>query len=226
MERVKFNQDEIKNAKIIEGRSGKQVRFDTPISPRENALLVYRKEKPLWMPGLTMEANPINLDFYLDNLCRTPAEGKDIFGIEWQYVEKVGGGIVRPGDPTVKDINRWEDFVTLPDVDSWDWAGCYERNKENLDPTLLNRVTILTGFFERLISFMDFENAAVAMVDEEQQEGVHRLFDYLVGVYEKFIDNSKKYFKRFKTFEDAFNYRKELEDRYFGKFKYREKELI
>jgi hypothetical protein len=38
--------------------------------------------------------------------------------------------------------------------------------------------------------------------------------------------NSKKYFKRFKTFEDAFNYRKELEDRYFGKFKYREKELI
>lgn len=195
MERVKFNpQEELKVIGTYDMRGAKVNRYNTPITPRENVLALYRRELPLWMPSYMGETNSPSADIFPDHVCRTPKEGKDIFGIEWVYVPAVQGGIVRPGDPTVTDINRWEDFVTLPDVDSWDWQGASDKLKEKYDPTLITKTTILTGFFERLISFMDFQYAAMALVDEEQKEGVHRLFNYLCGIYEKMIDNCKKYF--------------------------------
>ena len=55
-------------------------------------------------------------------------------------------------------------------------------------------MTIYSGFFERLISFMDFENAAIAMIDPDQKDGVHRLFDRLADLYEEMIDHMHRYF--------------------------------
>ncbi len=195
MDRVKFNpQEELKVIGAYNVMGGKIVRFNTPVAPRENTLALYRREVPVWMPFAMGEINPVNTEIFPDHVCRTEKEGKDIFGIEWVYVPAVKGGIVRPGAPTVVDINRWEECVTLPDVDSWDWEGAGAQLKEKYDPTLITKTTILTGFFERLISFMDFQYAAMALIDDEQKEGVHRLFNYLCGIYEKMIDNCKKYF--------------------------------
>jgi uroporphyrinogen-III decarboxylase len=47
---------------------------------------------------------------------------------------------------------------------------------------------ILNGFFERLISFMDFEPAAIALIDEEQESAVHALFSRLCDLYEELIE--------------------------------------
>ena len=48
------------------------------------------------------------------------------------------------------------------------------------------------GMFERLISFMDFEGALVALIDDEQKKAVHELFDKLADLYiamiQKYID--------------------------------------
>ena len=40
---------------------------------------------------------------------------------------------------------------------------------------------------------MDFENAAFALVDEDEQEGVHRLFDKLADFYDEYIDYYARY---------------------------------
>jgi uroporphyrinogen-III decarboxylase len=41
---------------------------------------------------------------------------------------------------------------------------------------------------------MDFENAALAMIDEDLQDGVHRLFDALCVFYDKLIEKFKTYY--------------------------------
>jgi hypothetical protein len=55
-------------------------------------------------------------------------------------------------------------------------------------------MTIFTGLFERLISFIDFEGAAVALIDEDEQPAVHRLFDRLADFYIDLIKHFKKYY--------------------------------
>lgn len=53
---------------------------------------------------------------------------------------------------------------------------------------------LLSGFWERLMSLMDVDHAAIALVDEDQQEGVHRLFDRLADLYVDYIDRLYKNF--------------------------------
>jgi uroporphyrinogen-III decarboxylase len=53
---------------------------------------------------------------------------------------------------------------------------------------------IMNGYFERLISFMDFEGAALAMIDEDQQDAVKSLFDALSDLYIKIVDKFIEHF--------------------------------
>ena len=57
----------------------------------------------------------------------------------------------------------------------------------------MNQLGILSGFWERLMSLMDVEGAAVALIDEEQKAGVHRLFDALCNLYDEYIDRMVKH---------------------------------
>lgn len=191
----KFHPDEIKDAVTVPGIFGTTFRkFAGPATPKQNIQLLYEKKMPCWVPGMCGENNFIRPVCMPDIASRAPEGGRDMFGIEWTYVPVVKGSIVKPGSPTVPDINEWEKYVNEVDVYSWDWAGCAEKMKAKLDPTRMSMGNITCGFFERLISFLDFEDAAVALVDEEQQEGVHRLFNRLCEIYDDEIACLKKYF--------------------------------
>jgi uroporphyrinogen-III decarboxylase len=98
---------------------------------------------------------------------------------------------VHPGKPKVTDINHWEDYVAIPDLDELDWDGCAKKNAEYLDTNKLNQLAILSGYWERLISLMDVENAAVAMIDDDQKEGVNRLFSRLCDLFIDYISRMK-----------------------------------
>jgi len=170
-----------------------------PISPRENLTLVYSRKKPEWIPVtsdtiyIAPRVDPDNIArcFVYEAIPLKPEEmtgSPDRHGIEWVYVPVTGGSMVRPGNPILKNANDWEKVVSFPDVDKWDWEGSKEANKDYIKPDLFISFTILTGFFERLISFMDFENAAIALIDEDQKTAVHGLFQELVKLYNKMID--------------------------------------
>jgi hypothetical protein len=124
--------------------------------------------------GLVTEAVPLSPG---------QAGGRDMFGVEWEYIPEENGSMVRPGEPLFTDANEWCSKLRWPDVETWDWAGCAERNKDFLDKDTFNVCWFLTGWFERLISFMDFGNAAVAMIDEEQSGAVKDLFQQLSDLY-------------------------------------------
>jgi hypothetical protein len=180
------------------------------ISPRENFKRRLSGGDPLWIPfhGImncdTKVFLPrMNREFvarhavmdcepqydYASDVFRS-----DWFDLEWQYVKAAGGSTVRPGNDKVPDIAHWEDYVSLPSVEQFDWIGCHEKNQGFFETDKLRETAIFTSFWERLMSLMGVGNAAIAMVDEEQKEGVHRLFDKLSGFYCEYITRMKQLF--------------------------------
>ena len=115
--------------------------------------------------------------------------GKDLFGVEWVYVPTVGGSMVQPGNPILEDVNDWPEIIKFPDIDALNWEECRELNSCMNETTRSFYVTFQNGIFERLISFMDFEGAALALIDDDQKDAVHALFSKLVDMYKSLIDH-------------------------------------
>ncbi|MCL2044846.1 MAG: methyltransferase [Oscillospiraceae bacterium] len=205
MNRIPFDQAEIDNATEVTNAQGRVTKtYAYPVTPKENYRALYARELPLWMPVggdssfitpridadnvarcFSFEANPTNEE----ERNEIAANGyKDKFGVTWVYIPQAGGSMVRPGAPTLTDANAWKDVIPFPDVDSWDWEGSKTANANYLNKTRFISVTILSGFFERLISWMDFEGAAMALIDDDQKDAVHAAFDALADVYIKMID--------------------------------------
>jgi hypothetical protein len=160
---------------------------DTPISPRENIAALFFDKHPYWLP-LPGDSSMMLPGIYNNTLGRGGPEGvTDVFGIEWEWVESAGGSIVRPGEPLLKNANEWKDKIKIPDIDAWDWAG--EAEKTKLDWRVSNMVTLVNGFwFERLVSFMDFAPAAMALIDEDQKDAVKALFEAMTDLAIRLVD--------------------------------------
>ena len=124
-----------------------------------------------------------------------------MFGIEWEYIPAAGGSMVRPGKPFLEDANEWKEKVVWPDVDSWDWEGSAKANNGiYLKDDKFNVCWFLNGWYERLISFMDFEGAILALVDEDQKDAVKEFFDKLSDLYIKIFDKFCTYFPQIDAF--------------------------
>jgi len=177
--------------------------YDFPVTPKE-AFVATMERDPIWqITGI--EAKTFLPLCVPDNVARAftfesrklPKEsfgGKDMFGIDWVYVDVAGGSMVKPGNPLLKDANEWVDKLVWPDVDSWDWEGTAKANENYIDPNFFMSGCIMNGFYERLISFMDFDSAAIAMLDEDQKDAVKALFERLTDLYIKIIDKYSQYF--------------------------------
>jgi len=183
-------------------------KYNFPISPKENYYAAVKAGKPLWLPNYydTVTLCPA---CYPDAIARgfvmgpespeymdeSKKGGRDAFGISWVYVPVAGGSMVKPGKPLLDDMNEWKDRVDMPAVDSWDWEGSRNRFTDYLKKEdAVCVMWIFTGFFERLISLMDFENAAIALVDEDQQDAIREFFSECCSAYEKIIKHYKEDF--------------------------------
>ncbi|MBE6039277.1 MAG: methyltransferase [Anaerofustis stercorihominis] len=207
MKRIPFSKDELiaKGEYPASRYAPPQPILSTPVEPKEHFIAtVVEKRKPLWLPrttdymtfvpkmipdntarALIMDAQPL-----LDE----EKGGKDMFGIEWVYVPVANGSMVKPGEPFLEDANDWVEKLVWPNIEEWDWAGSAEANKDYLAKDRAINVWIMNGFYERLISFMDFEGAAIALIDEEQKPAVHALFAKLCDLYEKMVDKFVEYY--------------------------------
>jgi len=183
--------------------------YSFAVTPKEAFIAMYNK-KPIWQITGVEQAlfcpkiNPDNVAraFVFDGSGMTPSDGggKDMFGIEWEFIAQVGGSMVRPGKPFLASANEWYDKVVWPDIESWDWEGNAKINEKYLGTNKYNNCWIMNGWYERLISFMDFEGAVVAMIDDEQQDAVKALFDRLSDLYIKLIDKYLTYFPQIDGF--------------------------
>ena len=206
MEKIMF--DAAKELEVIGYYPGPKPQpiLNTPILPKENLKMALAGQNPLWiatapdMVGVSPICVPDNKarGFVSDVRPLTAEEkgGLDMFGLDWEFVAVTGGSIVRPGEPLLADANEWKEKLAgrIPNPDDWAWEETAARILPTIDDRRMRKSTIFTGFFERLISFMDFSNAILALIDDEQKDAVHEIFDMLCGVYIKIIDNLIKYF--------------------------------
>ncbi|MBE6038437.1 MAG: hypothetical protein E7218_04460 [Anaerofustis stercorihominis] len=191
----------------IWGRPGAP-KYDRPITSKENTLLYFEGKKPYWIPilGFGGEVLSFRPRMHPDNVAtHLVVDGeepmqyelvtKGWFDLDWVYVPHVGGATVKPGDPLITDMNEWKNITKIPDINELDWEGTAERNKEYLSSTdSVLEVCALSGLWERLISLMDVEGAAIALIDEDQKEAVHSFFSELCDMYDDMITRYKKYF--------------------------------
>ena len=172
--------------------------YSYPVSPKEGVKATMSR-KPIWQTS-GIESRYFIPRVYPDNVARafsmesqpfdavTEGGGKDIFGIEWEYIPQVGGSMVRPGEPFLSDANECYDKLVWPDIDAWDWEGSGKLNNDTFLATdSFVSCWFMNGWFERLISFMDFEGAIMALVDEDQQDAVKELFEKLSNLYIKIL---------------------------------------
>lgn len=173
-------------------------KYNTPVTPRENFIAMMRGEKPLWIPS-SADIVTILPKALPDNIARSKPEEnydpRDMFGVEWVFVDVVGGATVKPGNPTMTDANDWIEKIPFPDVDSWDWAKCAADNAPILDGGRVRCASIVSGLFERMISWMDFSYAAEALIDDDQKEAVHAMLSRLCQTWEAIIDKYVEYFQ-------------------------------
>lgn len=177
--------------------------YDFPVTPREAVQLLYQG-KPPWqiMTNMGIEYMTFMPAVIPDNQARAmvidatatlednTTGGKDMFGVEWEYVPVAMGSMVKPGAPLISDASEFAQKIVWPDVDSWDWEGNSAANRELLAANSSKMISMLffNGFFERLISLMDFEGAIMALVDEEQKEYVKEFLEKLTDTYIKIFD--------------------------------------
>ncbi len=177
------------------GRAGLPL-YNTPISYRDNFNAIYTDRDQLWIATF-QETSGIQSKLYAMNFSRPGPDNDgmvDVFGAKWKWVASAGGSITAGGKPIFTDANEWKEKITIPDVDSWDWESDLAEAGKNVDKRFSSQFTLLNGFwFERLITLMDFENAAMALVDEEQQDAVIELFEAMTDLACKIVDKICQY---------------------------------
>ncbi|MDO5410555.1 MAG: methyltransferase [Lachnospiraceae bacterium] len=207
MKKIPFDEKELKVvAEEPNFFGGTNPIYDFPVTMREAAVAALRDKDPVWM--LTdIEQNTFTPAVIPDNIARGfviegeafPREnfgGKDMFGIEWVYVDVAGGSMEKPGNPVLlEDVNDWKEKIVFPDIDSWDWEGSAKRNQNFLNSGKCNVMMFLNGcWFERLVSFMGFEEAAVAVIDEDQRDALKELVHETTGLYLRIVDKCEEYY--------------------------------
>ena len=161
--------------------------YNTPVTPRENIHALFEERHPYWMPVVTdiIDRTPSVYSYKLGRARH--ADNTDVFGIRWTFVEQVGGSIEEPGQHFLKSIDEWKEKVTIPDIESWDWQS--EVREIAADPRFSMQFTFVNGFwFERLISFMDFMDAAMALIDEDCREDIEGLFGAMTDLACRLVD--------------------------------------
>ena len=171
-----------------------------PLTPRENMQLIYQKKTPDYMP-LQTDIQSI----------RTPGaglrtvvyEGKpaaeysqrdgglDWFGQNWIYEPMVNAINPDVTNYIVKDVTKWRDYVTLPDVDALDWKARFDRENIKVDrENKLISISDSIGMWERGFSMIKVDDLMTGLLLEPESmiDFFSEIADYKIRLFKHYID--------------------------------------
>jgi uroporphyrinogen-III decarboxylase len=184
--------------------------YSFPVTAREGVKALYNRQ-PVWqvMTGFGPETTIFSPQVIPDSIARAHvydgttvlgvsnrSGGKDMFGRDWVFDAAIGGSTVIPGSPVATDVEELLRLLTWPDIDLWDWNADGEVNREFLSTDNYYLLVFMNGYFERLVSLIDFENALMALYVPEQKDAVHSFFDRLTSLYEDIFEHVLQHFPK------------------------------
>lgn len=207
MKEIPFNENEMEIVDTFPGFHGgaPKILWAQPVSYAQNWRDALQNRRCHYIPS-ALDFKTINPRIVPDLRAKAmvnDADGKysypgvecDNFGVEWINQPEIGGPIEKGGFRLLDDISDWEEKLAWPDIDSWGWDEAAAQNKEYCsDRWFFYKTICVTGFFERLISFIGFEDALVAMIDEDTRPSVQKFFDKLSDFYCDYVEHMKRYF--------------------------------
>jgi hypothetical protein len=126
---------------------------------RENCLRAIRRQRPEWVPQEYKCIKLVNPACLLDRV----DDGVDWFGVRWRET------VPEVGERLLPDITKWREIIYFPDLEALDWEGCARRELDGYDrEEKLLWIPQRPGPFERLHSFMGFEDALLSMYTEPE----------------------------------------------------------
>ncbi len=178
--------------------------FYRPIAPRDNYKMLLRDQKtPYWIPAngwFLCDVNEFRPRQHPDNVANHQcidgggsvdwkAQGKVYTGwfnmpLEWEPLSM--GATVRPGTPLMPSLEGWQDLA-WPDLNEIDWEAMKELNKDFLATNKANQLGIQLTLWERLMCLMGVDNAACALLDEDQEDDLHAFLDHLSDMLVDYI---------------------------------------
>ena len=168
-------------------------KLNTPVTPRENWELFWERKGPLWVPDGTYDFNYMCPLFHPDIQANSFSGGYDSFGVKWVPNPSFDSIPAFPehGAYRLKSISDWRE-LHWPDVDSWGWEQAAEEYSVQ-DVSRPNAVFYVCGLFERMISLLGYENAAISFYMDPQNTHafIDRLLEHNLNVFEHF----QKYLK-------------------------------
>lgn len=151
---------------------------------RDNVILAMRHQETLWIPNNITDCD-IVLQQAVQERYEGRGEGKDEFGVEYEFNKEANGPVQKIGVKVVSDLMNWKEEVHFPDLEDRDWEALAEKDTKNWDRE--NRFSIVqmyNGMFERAHLMMGFEEVLCALMeDPEVMEDWFRTFtDYRISL--------------------------------------------
>lgn len=183
--------------------------FYRPIPVVDNYKMLFHGETPYWIPNngwLFCDVNEFrprqNPDCIAHHQCLDGGEYIDyakgpkvrtgLFGLPLEWEVKSQGATVRPGNPLCPNMNEWKEILELPNLDEFNWNEMHDMNVTYLGSNKANQLGIQLGLWERLMCLMDVSNAAIALMDEDQEYAIQEFLDYLSDFYCDYITRCSK----------------------------------
>lgn len=165
------------------------------ISPKENVYRLYHHQKPEFLPIMGQGIiNNVPVTGYKERGVSRGETGRDWFGVLWTWPEEEPASF--PGNEILlDDICNWREVVRFPDLDNFDWEAAARADRIpsfDRDNNLLYQM-IHNGLFERLHTFLGFEEALCALLEDSHE--VAEFFDAMVEYKCKLIDYIAAYYK-------------------------------
>ena len=168
-------------------------KLNPPSGVKANYLAYLQGQDYEWVPDAHTDKVEITPPCVPDIIACGFGGGLDSFGVRWapDVSNPELPAFVETGLITLDDITKWRD-LTFPDVDSWDWKGQGERYRafyQNDDRSM--RGVIMIGFFERMISLMGFQGAALSLAIEPEESAafLDAIADVNIRMVDHYIDD-------------------------------------
>lgn len=180
-----------------------------PIPTYQNFKMLFQGKTPYWMPNngwVNCDVNEFRPRQHPDNVANhqcldggdyvdfksMPLVQRGWFDLPLEWEPKCMGASVRPGNPILTDMNDWKSVLHFPNLDDINWDEMEEMNRLYLASDKVNQLGIQLGLWERMMCLMDVSNAAIALIDEDQEDAVHAFLDKLSDLYCDYIKRVSK----------------------------------